>query len=201
MTRSSTVALVLAALLLGGCSLVSSANNAPPKTLSHFQFARRANHMCALGNRRVKGLRKPVNVAMYVRETNAVIRSQERIIVGFRGLTPPPSDAGSFSRLIADADAYDVVTHRLVDAAGAHDVRQGKSLARRITVINKRLRRRARSLGLRSCVKGLTAVRPAAPAARPGNTNSSGHGMEFTLNGHTYRIVTVDGKTTIVQVR
>ena len=154
MTRSSCLALPLAALLLGGCDLTGSSKEAPPpKPLSHFQFVHKANHICAVGNRQMKGLRRPTNPAMLVHNLNVAIRSIEQGIFALRQLAPPPSDAAPFRRIIAGLDTADRLEHRLIDAVNTRQLGHVRTLARRLEILNKQLNRRAKNLGLRICAK------------------------------------------------
>ena len=155
MTRVGCLALVLAALLLGGCDVMgSSKNTVAPKPLSHAEFVRRANHICTVSQRRAQRLKKPVTShAVLVRRLNYAVRVFEQDIVAFRRLTPPVADAPAFGRLIADLDAEDVNAHRLVDAIEAGQRGRARTLGKKLDHLDKSLKRRSINLGLRICAK------------------------------------------------
>jgi hypothetical protein len=132
----------------------SKSNGPPPRTLSRAQFVRRANRACARAARRTKAFKGSRSFAVVEAELrNVFIPAQEHLLVVLRGLTPPPSDAAGFQRMLGTFDQLDITIHHFLDAADAHQVQRVKDLIRRLDVLGKSLDRRAAALGLRTCAK------------------------------------------------
>ena len=211
MSRGSWFAVLLAALLLSGCDVLGSPKSSPPpKPMTAGRFAYVANRACARDYRTVRRWQ----------DVRKEIRAFEAVIVTFRGLRPPPADRARFNRLVWGMDRADVSVYKFLDAAAAGRVRSAERIQRRINREGKRFKRGAARLGLRVCAKGAAARLPAVMAAQPvargggrssggsgnssgggGNNSSSKNGVELKLNGRVWRIVTVNGKTTVVLVR
>ena len=148
MTRAGGLALVLVVLFSAGCGGGAKPHSGP-KPLSRTAFRQAANRACAVQVMRLRRLRKPTNAASglsYARKATAVY---EQMVVAFRRLTPPPSDAPAFEALLQALDAEDSTMRRALLAVGAPQdlkaiLRRGNRLAKLLTV-------RAAKLGLRVC--------------------------------------------------
>jgi hypothetical protein len=148
----------LIVIFLAGCAGMGGTNKTrPPKTLSHVQFIRAADRVCTRFRRQAKGLaKKPASLAAEERQAELALATYERVIFDLRGLTPPPSDAGAFQRLLATLDAEDLVAHKLGDSIDAGQVRQERTFTSQFSVLRARLQSLAVKLGLRTCFKRKT---------------------------------------------
>ncbi|HJQ74979.1 MAG TPA: hypothetical protein VJ814_08840 [Gaiellaceae bacterium] len=154
MRRWSWLALLLAGVALTGCDVLGKTELKPqPKTLSHAQLVRAANHACARARQRTKRLKTPKSFEQLDRDLNVVIRVQERALFTLRGLAPRPSDAVAYRRILASLNYEDLVIHNFLQAFEQRNVHRLKSLAKRLVKIGKAFNRRARRFGLRACVK------------------------------------------------
>jgi hypothetical protein len=148
------LALVLAALLVAGCDVVGSPKLTPqPKTLSYFQLVSAANRACARANRRAPELRKGLSYGTVKRKLGVLVGVQERLLFVLRGLSPPPANKVAFQRLLASFDRVDLSATQFIDAFDAGQIRQLRTLAKRIASRDRQLHLRALRLGLRSCAR------------------------------------------------
>lgn len=126
----------------------------PPETLSRAQFVRAADRACAEAERKTRAFEPGTNFARVEAELRKTfIPAQEHLLVVFRELVPPPSEAAGFQRLLGTFDRLDLAIHQLLDAADARQVRRVKGLVARLDLLGKRLDAQAAKLGLATCAK------------------------------------------------
>jgi hypothetical protein len=143
------VVAVLVVALLVGCDITGSKKEPPPQTLSHAQFVRAADRVCARAARRLKRLRKPKTIEQLSSEfQNFFIPTFESEIGALRLLAPPPRDAARFRLLLATLDSGDLLANHVLDSINARQVRRVKNLERQIRVVGKRAHALRKKLGL-----------------------------------------------------
>lgn len=81
------------------------------------------------------------------------IASYEAVVVSFRKLTPPKSDAARFNRLLRGLDKFDLTAHRTLNDLQALDRRRIKLRLHELKQQGKKLDALSLRLGLRVCAK------------------------------------------------
>jgi hypothetical protein len=149
------LALVLVVLLAAGCAGMGGTKRPPPppNTLSHAQFVRAVDGVCAQAHRRGNRIPKPTNYGTLVKGLHRVVSVLEMEVRDLRALAPPPSQAATFQQLLDTLDRQDLTANHLLDAVEAREVGRIKALFRRVGLNHKRLRSLARKLDLRTCAK------------------------------------------------
>jgi hypothetical protein len=146
--------LLVAALLLSGCAVLTSQQLKPePETLTHGRFVYLADRACARDIRNAKGFKRPTSHAMYDRELKAATRSGEHLLFSLRGLAPPPADAKEFRRMLASLNLEDLLQHHVLEAGDQGEIERVKTLYRRGAATDRRFKARAENLGLHDCAK------------------------------------------------
>src|SRR5437868_12045680 len=104
MSRSSALALLLVAFLLGGCGLTGSAKKGPPpKTLSHAQLVHAVKQASKRFVRQAKRVHFEAGtsfVKVERAERTIVIPAYEHLLFTLQGLTPPPADAAGYRGML-----------------------------------------------------------------------------------------------------
>ena len=149
------IALVLvAACLLSGCGVLTKEQLKPQaQTLTHGRLVYLADHACAADLRYDRSLKTPTSPETFVKYLRLNIRSGEHLIFVLRGLTPPPSDAVAFRRFLAAENGEDLVSNHVLDSYGDMTVRQFKHDVSRSRILDRRVRARAKRLGMHVCAK------------------------------------------------
>jgi hypothetical protein len=142
MTRSASPVLLLAVVVLAGCSITGSAKpTPPPKTLSEARFKylvhRAAQHLaCGIPHG------KPTSYAQVRAQLKTFVKAYERFLYGLQGLTPPARDAVPFRHLLGAMNTLDRVLYRLVGAVDARDVRRIKNVLKQMRRLQARFNTR-----------------------------------------------------------
>lgn len=151
------------ALIVGGLRLTNHSASAtpPPATstaptpLTHAQFVRAGNAICARYYRDDPTLFKhPKTLKMVTKDLRISVPVMEREVAGLRALVPPASDAGTYRRLLAGAGQGVRDARAVLHAFETAQYRRGVLIARHTNHLDKRLNSLSRKLGLTVC--GLT---------------------------------------------
>lgn len=150
-------------LIVGGLRLTNHLASAtpppptstPPTPLTHAQFVRAGNAICARYYRADPTLFKhPKTLKMVTRDLRISIPFMEREIAGLRALVPPPRDAGTYRRLLTGVGQLDRDAHAVLHAFETAQYRRGVLIARHTNHLDKHLNSLSRNVGLTVC--GLT---------------------------------------------
>jgi len=148
--------LLLAAFLLSGCAVLTKQELKPvPKTLTHGRLVYLANRACERAVLRLKRHRPARGYLPAIAYLQHVfLPENDRLLFELRALTPPPSDAVAYRRLLATFNYEDLVVHHFFQAADEVQRQRTKSLLHRLKRVDRRLNSRAAQLGLKTCAKG-----------------------------------------------
>jgi hypothetical protein len=148
--------LLLAAFLLSGCGVLTKEELKPvPETLTHGRFVYLANRACGNFELRIRRLAHPASPEAAVADLQKFgVPAYERLLFELRGLTPPPSDAVAFRRMLATFNHEDWILHRFLEAAEASQVSRAYWIRKRLDHVARGLNASAAKLGLDTCAKG-----------------------------------------------
>jgi hypothetical protein len=143
---------LLALGMFAGCGATKSAST--PKPLTHGRLVYLADRACAIDLRNGRALAPVTNRATFIKGLRSTIKSGERLISVLNTLTPPPSDAKVYRRLLSAEDYADsVATHVLANYGSYVTVHAFKHDVRRLKRISRRIKANARKLGMHVCAK------------------------------------------------
>jgi hypothetical protein len=148
--------LLAAALSLSGCGVLTKDNLEPTApTLTHGRFVYLGNGICARDLRFDKHFLKtpPKTHQEYDKDVRTLNKSFEHAIFDLRKLEPPPADAAAFRQLLASFNLEDLLAVHVLAAGDSGEAQRVKDIFKRSHTVDKRLRARARALGLHACAK------------------------------------------------
>jgi hypothetical protein len=148
--------LLLAAFLLSGCGVLTKEELKPvPETLTHGRFVYLANRACGRFDLRIRRLAHPTSPEAALADLQKFgVPAYERLLFELRGLSPPPSDAVEFRRMLATFNHEDGILHRYIEAAETSQVSRAYWIRKRLERVGRGLNARAAKLGLDTCAKG-----------------------------------------------
>jgi hypothetical protein len=147
--------LLLAALLLSGCGVLSKQELTPvPKTLTHGRFVYLADRVCRRDIRRAKRAFRtpPKNHVEYDKKLSAVLKGYDQVVFDLRALAPPAAQAES-SCLLAAYNYQDLLLHYLLEAGDSGRLTKVKAVLRKLEINGVSLKSRAYDLDLKTCAK------------------------------------------------
>ena len=143
---------LLALVLFAGCGATKPDPTAKP--LTHGRLVYLADRACAADLRNGRALPPVTNPASFVKRVRGAIKSGEQLLSVLNGLTPPPSDAKVYRRLLAAENRSDsVATHVLANYGSYVTLRAFKHDVRRLKRLGRRVKASARNLGMHVCAK------------------------------------------------
>jgi hypothetical protein len=148
--------LVLAALLLSGCGVLTKQELKPvPKTLTHGRFVYLADRVCRRDIRRAKRAFRtpPKNHVEYDKKLNAALKGYDQVVFDLRALAPPAAQAESYRRLLAAYNYQDLLLHNLLEAGDSGRLTKVKAVLRKLEINGVSLKSRAYDLDLKTCAK------------------------------------------------
>jgi hypothetical protein len=153
--RSISV-LLLAALLLSGCAVLTKQKLKPvPETLSQGRLVYLADRACRRFERRVDRPRPGKGYeAALANLQDVLMPAYDRLLFELRGLAPPPPDAVAYRRMLATFNDTDLVLHNFFQAVDEVQIKRLETLQARLDRLGRRLNARATKVGLKTCAKG-----------------------------------------------
>ena len=147
--------LLLAAFLLSGCGVLTKQELKPtPPTLTHGRFVYLADRICRRDIRYTKKTFKtPKNHVQYDKEVHALLKGYEHALFDLRGLASTASEEAAFRRMLASFNLEDLLVAHVLEAGDAGQALRVKTIFHRLDVVDRRLKSRARGLGLHACAK------------------------------------------------
>jgi hypothetical protein len=146
-----------AALRLTDHSASAKPSPAPaPPPLTHAQFVRAGNEVCARYYRDGIAIfkKQPKTLKMLRKDLRIMMPLMDRHAAGLRALVPPRSDARGYRRLLRVEGQELYGAHAVLHAFRTGQVRRGVLIARHLDHLDKRFNSLSRKLGLNIC--GLT---------------------------------------------
>jgi hypothetical protein len=132
-----------------------STTPAAPTSLTHAQFVRAGNAVCLRYYRDDRTIyMHPKTLRAITRDLRISIPHVDREVAGLRVLVPPPSDAGTYRRLLRGVGQLDRDAHAILHAFETRQYRRGVLVARSTQHLDKHLNSLSNKLGLKIC--GLT---------------------------------------------
>jgi hypothetical protein len=147
-------------VIVGGLRLTDHSARAnpsvtPPAPLTHAQFVRAGNAVCVRYYRDDPTIyRNPKTLRAVTRDLRIAVPVMDREAARLRALVPPPSDAGTYRRLLRGVGQLDRDAHAILHAFDTRQYRRGVLVARSLGHLDKHLNSLANRLGLKVC--GLT---------------------------------------------
>ncbi len=145
--RLALVPIAVVLVALAGCG------GGGGKTLSHDEFVKQANAICADYNSRIKALGTPSGISDLVAFAQKAIPIAKEDVDKFARLKPPKQDAAGATTFVADGrKVIDLIT-KLEAAAKKGDVAAVQALAKQGQANGAKSQKDAQSVGLAECAK------------------------------------------------
>jgi hypothetical protein len=144
-------------VIVGGLRLTDKSASAtpsvtPPKPLTHAQFVRAANAVCVRYYHEDSTIyRHPKTLRALTRDLRISVPALDREVAGLRPLLPPPSDAGTYRRLLRGVAKLQRGAHVVLHAFNTRQYRRGVLAARTLGYLDRHLNSLANRLGLNLC--------------------------------------------------